>query len=986
MAESTNTVIARVGLDDRGFQEGVYKIQRGLKVVQSEFAAASSKLGDFGKSTEGLKLKSETLNKQMELQKAKVEALNKSYQESVEKKGEDAKATENLKIKYNYAVAELNKLEQELKKTTEELNTKSSAWYKLSESMDKASQKLKSVGDKMTSVGKSLSTSVTLPIVGLGTAAVNAGANFEEGMSRVKAISGATGDDFEKLNKQALKLGADTAFSAKEAAEGMENLASAGFSVDEIMTAMPGMLDLAASSGAGIATSSDIAASALRGFGLEASQAGHVSDVLAKAAADTNAGITDIGDALKYVAPNAKAAGLSIEEVSAAVGIMANVGIKGSQAGTTLRSALISLADPSSEAEKAMNALGFSAFDSQGKMLPLKDVIGNLQNGMQGLTEQQKQAALSTIFGKEAMSGMLSIVQAGPEELERLTQSFKSSDGAAKEMAGTMQDNLKGSIEQMKGSLETAGIMISQALAPHIKRVADLIGSLADKFTDLSPATQKTIIVIAGIVAAVGPLLIIIGQVISAVGAISGVIGAVSGAIATAGGASAALGVAFAALTGPVGIAIAVIAGLIAVGVLLYKNWDTIKSTVSIIWEGMKTAIEGSVTAIKTAIVSTWESIKATIIPIVEGIANVIKNIWEGVKTTFAFIWEVIKSIFISAWTIISSIVQTYINIVTATISVAWQLIQTITTTVWNAISGVISTVWNGVVSFINPIIQSIENTITTSWNTIKSTTITMFTEIYSIINVVWNSIVNFITPIINSIVSILTTAWNTIKSVTDTTWNAIQAALNTVWNAIKNTTISIWTSISTFFSAMWSSISSLFITAVNVIGNTVTNVWNTILSITTSIWNNVKSAIMTPITAAVNFVKEQLDKIKGFFDRLDIKFPNIKLPHFSIKGEFSFSPPSVPHLGVDWYAKGGIFNKPSIIGVGEAGQEAVLPIDRIDDLMAKAIEKTKGSNSAGGLTLHIENFINNTEKDIEQLAYELEFYRQRVSMGRGGA
>lgn len=879
MARGNNTVVARIGLDDSGFQDGVSKIQRGLKVVQSEFAAASSKLGDFGKSTEGLKLKSETLNKQVELQKEKVEALNKSFQESIEKKGEDAKATENLKVKYNYAVAELNKLEQELKKTTEELNTKSSTWYKLSESMEKAGQKLKSVGDKMTSVGKSLSTTVTLPLVGLGTAAVNAGMNFEEGMSRVKAISGATGDDFEKLNKQALKLGADTAFSAKEAAEGMENLASAGFSVNEIMTAMPGMLDLAASSGAGIATSSDIAASALRGFGLEADQAGHVSDVLAKAAADTNAGIVDMGEALKYIAPNAKAAGLNIEEISAAIGIMANVGIKGSQAGTTLRSALISLADPSKEAEKAMEAMGFSAFDSQGKMLPLKDVIANLQNGMSGLTEQQKQATLSTIFGKEAMSGMLSIVQAGPGELEKLTQSLKNSDGAAKEMAGTMQDNLKGSIEQMKGSLETAGIMISQALAPHIKKLADLIGSLADKFTNLSPATQKTILVIAGVVAVVGPLLILIGKVISAVGAISGVIATVSGVIATAGGVSAALGAAFTALTGPVGIAIAVIAGLSAVGIALYKNWDTVKTSISSIWEGIKESINISVSGIKTAIVSTWDSIKVVVLPIVEGIANVITTIWEGVKTGIDFLWEVIKSIFISAWTIISSIVQTYINIVTAVINVAWQLIKASTTAVWNSVSGVISTVWNGIVGFINPVIKGIETIITAVWDNIKV--------------------------------------------------------------------------------------------------------------VTTTIWNNIKFAIITPINAAVNFVKEQIDKIKGFFDKLKIKLPHIKLPHFKLSGEFSLKPPRVPSLSVNWYAKGGIFNAPSVIGVGEAGAEAVLPIDRIDDLIAKAMERVmlqSGRNTTTtGLTLQIENFINNTEKDIEQLAYELEFYKQRVAMGKGG-
>ncbi|AHM57690.1 phage-like protein (plasmid) [Peptoclostridium acidaminophilum DSM 3953] len=171
MARDSSSVVARVGLDDRGFQEGVSKIQRSLKVVQSEFAAASSKLGDFGKSTEELKLKSDSLNKQVELQKEKVAALSRSYQESVEKKGADAKATENLKIKLNYANAELGKMQQELKETTNELKIKSSAWHKLSESMDKAGEKMKSMGDKMYSVGSKLSTAVTLPIVGIGSAA-----------------------------------------------------------------------------------------------------------------------------------------------------------------------------------------------------------------------------------------------------------------------------------------------------------------------------------------------------------------------------------------------------------------------------------------------------------------------------------------------------------------------------------------------------------------------------------------------------------------------------------------------------------------------------------------------------------------------------------------------------------------------------------------------------------------------------------------------
>ena len=199
-----------------------------------------------------------------------------------------------------------------------------------------AADKFSAVGAAMTATGGTLTKSVTLPVVGLGTAIMKVGNDFEAQMSRVEAIAGATGEEMEKLNDLALQLGSDTAFSASEAAEGMENLASAGFTVNEIMEAMPGLLDLAASSGADLATATEIAASAVRGFGLEASDTTHVADVFAEAAARTNAQTEDMGEAMKYIAPVAKAMGQSLEETAAAVGILSDAGIKGSQAGTSL--------------------------------------------------------------------------------------------------------------------------------------------------------------------------------------------------------------------------------------------------------------------------------------------------------------------------------------------------------------------------------------------------------------------------------------------------------------------------------------------------------------------------------------------------------------------------------------------------------------------------------------------------------------------------
>ena len=309
--------------------------------------------------------------------------------------------------------------------------------------------------------------------IGIGkifSEAVKTGMDFEAQMSRVKAISGATGEEFAKLKEQAKQLGADTAFSATEAAQGMENLASAGFSTSEIIAAMPGMLDLAASSGEDLASSADIAASTLRGFGLEASSAGHVADVLAKNAAATNAAVADTGEAMKYVAPVAKSMGIEFEETAAAIGIMADAGIKGSQAGTTLRGALSRIAKPTKAMQETMDSLGLSFYDSNGKMKSLADITEMLETKMSGLTDEQKNQALITLFGQESLSGMMALMDRGSGEVRKLTDEYKNCDGSAKDMAKTMQDNLSGAVEEFGGSVESLGIEIFENIEGPLKK------------------------------------------------------------------------------------------------------------------------------------------------------------------------------------------------------------------------------------------------------------------------------------------------------------------------------------------------------------------------------------------------------------------------------------------------------------------------------------------------------------------------------------
>jgi len=219
------------------------------------------------------------------------------------------------------------------------------------------------------------------------------------------------------------------------------------------------------------------------------------------------------------------------------------------------------------------------------------------------------------------------------------------------------------------------------------------------------------------------------------------------------------------------------------------------------------------------------------------------------------------------------------------------------------------------------------------------------------------------------------------IKNAVSFIFNGIKSVISGVFKSIKNTITSIWNSIYAFLKNILNNILSIIKSITNSIKSVISKVFNGVYSSVTSIWNKIKSAMTKPVESAVNFIREQLNKLKKMFSKLQLKLPKIKLPHFKISGSFNVNPPSVPSISVNWYAKGGIFNGPSIIGVGEAGTEAVIPIDKLNEIIEKALKKANGGN----LTLHIENFINNTEKDIEKLAYELEFYRQRVSYGRGG-
>lgn len=903
--------------------------------LRAKITELTQKMEVQGTKIENCKVNYETLNKRLDEQKKKNEALKesldkakKAYEESAEATGKDSEETKKLKDELDKAEKEFIQSENQIKKTETAIKNQEAATAKATAELaemevqlrevnaELARQKFDDYAEKAGKVGSAVEgagrimTRASVAIAGVATAAVKTTADFEAQMSRVQAISGATGEDLQALEDQAIQLGASTKFSASEAAQGMENLASAGFSTQEIMAAMPGMLDLAAASGEDLAASSDIAASTLRGFGLEAEQAGHVADVLAKNAADTNAAVADTGEAMKYVAPVAAAMGISFEECAAAIGIMSDAGIKGSQAGTSLRGALSRLAKPTDVMQQKMDELGLSFFDGEGKMLSLSDMTAMLQDKLSGLTQEERNNALVTIFGQESLSGMLALMQAGSGRVDELTESYLNCDGAAAEMADTMQNNLKGQIEELSGTVETIAITIGNILLPYIKEAVDKIQEWANKFLELDEGQQRTIIKIAAVVAAIGPLLSIVGKMISFSADMSTHLGTLAAhfaktgvAAAGASGSTSLLSGAMAAITSPVGIAVAAIAGIAAVIATLWNTNEEFRVSITETWNRIKQAFvdfgQGITDRLNALgfdfenfgeIVKTiWTEFCNVLAPIIEGafsaVATILETVFDvilGIFDIFAAVfqgnwsgvWDAVKGVLESIWNGITGIIQTAVGIITGILDVFLGWFGTSWNEVWTRIKTFFEGIWNGIVTFFTNIWTTISTTVTTwvtnIWNTISS----IFTTCRDFVTNVFQTIQNVITVVImaiaeffNAAIQIITLPfqfiWQNCKDIVTAAWDAISSKIQTVLTAVNNVITTVWNAVSQFFTTIWNTIKNTVSTVWDAISTKIQTVLNTIKNAVTNAWNAVKTTITNAVNAAKTTVTNVFNTVK---------------------------------------------------------------------------------------------------------------------------
>ena len=438
---------------------------------------------------------------------------------------------------------------------------------KLIDETKKKWESLTDIGTSLAKVGGALTAGITVPLAAIGAMAIKTAGEFDQGMNRVQAVTDATAAEMQLLNDQALQLGKDTIFSARQAADGMAELGAAGFTTTQIYQAMPGVLALASAGQLKIADAALATANTLNQFGLAANQAGHVADVMAKAAAASAISVADMNESLKFVGPIAHSAGMSLEDTAAAIAVLGNAGIKADQAGTSLRGIIASLEAPSNKAQKALDALGITTKDLAGNLLPLDNIFGQLKAS--GATT----ADIFQIFTRNAASAAAVLTQQAGPAWDSFRQQMQNTEGAADKMAKTLQQGIQGQLEQLKGSVETAAIALGQLLKPAfdalVQAGTQLVNWLIDAlkwFGELPAPIQAGAAALLAFGAAIGPIVLGIGGILTVLGTLAPALAGMAGA----------MGLTTAGMFAWAGAIAAVLAGLVALGVYIYQNWDQI--------------------------------------------------------------------------------------------------------------------------------------------------------------------------------------------------------------------------------------------------------------------------------------------------------------------------------------------------------------------------------------------------------------------------
>ncbi|HDP5859674.1 TPA: phage tail tape measure protein [Staphylococcus aureus] len=898
MVNPIGNMVIKVDLDGSGFNRGVTGLNRQMRMVSRELSANLSQFSRYDNSLEKSKIKVDGLSKKQKVQAQITKELKDSYDKLSKETGENSAKTQAAAAKYNEAYAKLNQYERELNQATQELKDMqreqkalNSAMGKLGNNFNNFGPKLQEIGNSMKNVGRNMTMYVTAPVVAGFAVAAKKGIEFDDSMRKVKATSGATGEEFEALKKKAREMGATTKFSASDSAEALNYMALAGWDPKQMMEGLSGVMDLAAASGEDLGAVSDIVTDGLTAFGLKAKDSGHFADVLAQTSSKANTDVRGLGEAFKYVAPVAGALGYTIEDTSIAIGLMSNAGIKGEKAGTALRTMFTNLSSPTRAVGNEMERLGISITDSNGKMIPMRKLLGQLREKFKDLSKDQQASSAATIFGKEAMSGALAIINASDEDYQKLTKSIDSSTGASKRMADTMESGLGGKLRTLRSQFEELALTIYDRIEPALKIIVSAFSKVVTWITKLPASIQLAIVGFGLFVAVLGPLIFMFGLFVSVIGNAMAVLGPLLINAKKAGGIFAflrtkiaslvklfpILGVSISSLTLPITLIVGALVGIGIAFYQAYKRSETFRNIVNQAISGVANAFKaaklalqgffddskGAVTLEKifppetvSGIKNVVDTIRTTFFNVVDAIVGFAKEIggqlasfWKEngaeitqalqniagfIKATFEFIFNfIIKPIMFAIWQVMQFI---------------WPAIKYLIVSTWENIKGVIQ----GAINIILGIIKVFSSLFTGNWKGVWDGIVMI---LKGTVQLIWNLIQLWF---VGKILGVVRYFGGLLKGLITIIWVAIigvfKKSLSAIWNATKS-----------IFGFLFNSVKSIFTNMKNWLSST----WNNIKSNTVGKAHSLFTGVRSKFTSLWNATKDIFTKLRNWMSNI---------------------------------------------------------------------------------------------------------------------
>lgn len=898
---STTQAHNRLQMEQKQGVASVAELKARMTNMNNTLALSRSNFSRAGESVNSYKNHLNALKNAVSQQRTIIRELSAQYKIVAQTQGKNSQEARELATAINQQKIKMNELESELhqagqaytelaKKQRDAQNLGASGFGRAIQSVDKYKDRINSVGMAMRDIGSNMSMSLSLPIVAGFGVAIKKGMEFESQMAKVGAVAGANKSQLKAMTDQAVDLGSKSVFSASEVANGMKELSALGFDAKQTMSAIPGVIDAAAASGEDMSTTATIMASTMNSFGLEASKSGHIADVLAMSANKSAADVGYMGEALKYAGAPAHTLGMSLEDTSGAIMAMSNAGLKGEQAGTTLRASLIRLAKPTKQSQAAMDELGISITDSKGKFVGMPALVGQFQKGLQGMTRDQKLAAVSQVVGTESASGFLAMINAGQGKLNNYSKALKNSDGASKAAADKMNNTLKGAVEQLGGAFESLSIKLTQSNSGPLTALVKVLTNIISAITKLPGPVLQTITVFAGMVAAIGPLLMITGSVANG---ITGIASAVTLLNGTKGGAAffsifkngltgilpnlaqllsklPLIGTAMTFLTGPIGIAVAAIVAIGTAFVVAYKKSETFRNIVNAV-----------IAPVKNSFMALWD---------------VIKQFGAGIKAVFsgdsAGGLNIFKKIlpaeaarqFTSTLVMIRGAYNQFINFVkTTSIAIGaffkafWQQNGTTIINAFNAIKTGVGAVLNVLFNvIIKPILTGIGNAFKIVFSGLKAIVINVFIAIRSIVQgglTVIGGIINIFKGLFTGNFKLM---WQGIKQVFSGALTAIGGYIRLTFGNLLIFLKTMGMLMLNAIKTVWTIIKNVVIGLVRILVNTAKHnfqifktavliVFRAILTVGRAIWTTIKNTIVGIVKALVTTVKVVIGKIKTF-------------------------------------------------------------------------------------------------------------------------